>query len=195
MRRSPAGALASLLERPLVLREPLQPLDAIVVLGAPLGPGGTMTAVLDERVGAAAELWRAGAGRLVVATGGGAGPRPEAAAMAEALRARGVTDVLVEPEARTTADNARLVAALLAPLGARSVWLVTQPFHGRRAARLFRAAGLDAHVWHIADSIQYRDRRRALRWLVREYAAWLKHFARAESVSGSCRATRRPGSS
>jgi SanA protein len=178
MRRSPAGALASLLERPLVLREPLQPLDAIVVLGAPLGPGGTMTAVLDERVGAAAELWRAGAGRLVVATGGGAGPRPEAAAMAEALRARGVTDVLVEPEARTTADNARLVAALLAPLGARSVWLVTQPFHGRRAARLFRAAGLDAHVWHIADSIQYRDRRRALRWLAREYAAWLKHFTR-----------------
>jgi len=178
MRRSPAGVLASLLERPLVLREPLRPLDAIAVLGAPLGPGGAMTAVLDERVAAAAALWRAGAGRVVVATGGGTGPRPEAAAMAEALRARGVPDVLVEPAARTTADNARLVAALLAPLGARSVWLVTQPFHGRRAARLFRAAGLDAHVWHIDDSIEYRDRRRALRWLAREYAAWLKHLAR-----------------
>jgi uncharacterized SAM-binding protein YcdF (DUF218 family) len=178
MRRSAAGALAALLERPLVVREPLRPLDAIVVLGAPLGPGGALTAVLDERVAAAAALWRAGAGRVVVATGGGTGPRPEAEAMAESLRARGVPGVLVEPAARTTAENARLVAALLAPLGARSVWLVTQPFHGRRAARLFRAAGLEPHVWHIADSLQYLDRPRALRWLAREYAAWLKHLAR-----------------
>jgi hypothetical protein len=37
---------------------------------------------------------------------------------------------------------------------------------------MFRAAGFDAHVWHIADSIEYRNRRHALRWLVREYAAW-----------------------
>jgi uncharacterized SAM-binding protein YcdF (DUF218 family) len=89
-----------------------------------------------------------------------------------------VAGVLVEPAARTTAENARLSAALLGPLGARSVWIVTQPFHGRRAARLFRAAGLDAHVWHIADSLEYRDRGRALRWLAREYAAWLKLLAR-----------------
>ncbi|MBC7974045.1 MAG: YdcF family protein, partial [Myxococcales bacterium] len=56
---------------------------------------------------------------------------------------------------------------------ARSIWLVTQPFHGRRSLRLFRHAGFDARVWHIADSLQYRDRRRAMRWLVREYAAWV----------------------
>jgi uncharacterized SAM-binding protein YcdF (DUF218 family) len=181
MPRSPAGALAALLERPLVLRgAPLQPLDAIAVLGAPLAPGGALTDVLEERVAAAAALWRAGGGRLVVATGGGAGPRPEAAAMADRLRALGVPDVLVEPHARTTADNARLVAALLAPRGARSVWLVTQPFHGRRAARLFRAAGLLPHVWHIDGSLEYRDRPRALRWLAREYAAWLKHLARRD---------------
>ncbi len=184
MRRSAAGALASLLERPLVVREPLRPLDAIAVLGAPLTLRGALTEVLEERVAAAAALWRAGAGRIVVATGGGTGPRPEAEAMAEALRARGVPGVLVEPEARTTADNARLVAARLAPLGARSVWIVTQPFHGRRAARLFRAAGLDAHVWHIDDSLEYRDRRRALRWLAREYAAWLKHLARRDRPAG-----------
>jgi uncharacterized SAM-binding protein YcdF (DUF218 family) len=212
-----AGALATLLERPLVVRGPEarggqvesgeldgpgvrggpevrgepdgragsgesagrpRRFDAIVVLGAPLGSGGTLTAVLEERIAAAAALWRAGAGGIVVATGGGVGPRPEAAAMAEGLRALGVPDVLVEPESRTTAENARLVAALLAPRGARSAWLVTQPFHGRRAARLFRAEGLDAHAWHIADSLQYRDRPRALRWLAREYAAWAKHLVR-----------------
>ena len=168
-----AATLASLLERPLVVSEPLRPLDAIVVLGAPL-LRGALSPCVEERVEAAAALWRAGGGPLVVATGGitrGA-TRAEADVMAEGLRARGVTEVLVENVSRTTHDNARLTAALLGRRGARSVWLVTQPFHGRRAARLFRAAGLDAHVWHIADSLEYRDRRRAVRWLVREYAAW-----------------------
>ncbi|MBA3392583.1 MAG: YdcF family protein, partial [Deltaproteobacteria bacterium] len=118
--------------------------------------------------------WRAGGAPVVVVTGGithGA-TVAEAVVMAEALRERGVSEVLVEPRARTTADNARFVAGLLRPRGARAVWLVTQPFHGRRAARLFRAAGLEPHVWHIDDSLEYRDRPRAVRWLIREYAAW-----------------------
>jgi uncharacterized SAM-binding protein YcdF (DUF218 family) len=166
---------ARILEAPLIVREPMQPLDAIVVLGATLR-NDALTAVLAERVTAAAELWRAGGAKRVVVTGGvtrGA-RRAEADVMAEALHAAGVADILVERASRTTAENARFTAALLAPLGARSVWLVTQPFHGRRAARLFRAAGLDAHVWHIDDSLEYRDRGRAVGWLVREYAAWAK---------------------
>jgi len=164
---------ARLLEAP---RAALAPADAIVVLGAGLGPGGTLTPVLEERIAAAAALHRAGAGRHVVVTGGitqGA-PRAEADALAEALRAAGVPDVLVERESRTTAENARYTARILEPLGARTVWLVTQPFHGRRAALLFRREGLEPRVWHIADSLQYRDRRRAMRWVAREYAAWGK---------------------
>jgi uncharacterized SAM-binding protein YcdF (DUF218 family) len=166
--------IVRLLERPLVLREPFVALDAIVVLGAPLAPDGALSPAVAERVAAAAALWRAGGGRVVVATGGvtrGAG-RAEADAIAEALRALGVPGVLVERGSRTTRDNARLTRPLLEVRGVRSLWLVTQPFHGRRAARLFRRAGFDAHVWHIDDSLQYYDRRRALRWLVREYAAW-----------------------
>lgn len=168
--------LARMLERPLVVSDVLEPLDAIVVLGSPLGPGGRLTPILEERVAAAAALWRAGGGRHVVATGGvthGA-PRAEASALAEALEAAGVPGVIVEPSARTTAENARFTARLLEPLGARSVWLVTQPFHGRRAALLFRRAGFEPRVWHIADSVQYRDRGRAVRWLAREYGAWAK---------------------
>ena len=79
-----------MLEAPLVVEDALEPLDAIVVLGAPLGPGGALTPILEERVAAAAALWRAGAGRHVVATGGitqGA-PRAEADALAEALARR-----------------------------------------------------------------------------------------------------------
>lgn len=138
--------------------------------------------MLAERIAATAALWHAGAGRWVVATGGttrGA-VRAEADVMAEGLRDAGVPEdvLIVERASQTTDENARFTAAALASRGARSVWLVTQPFHGRRAARLFARAGLDAHVWHIADSLEYRDRRRAVRWLVREYAAWLALLVR-----------------
>jgi len=169
-----------LLERPLVIREPFAALDAIVVLGASLGPGDTLSPVLAERVAAAAALWHAGGGRLVVATGGvtGGASRAEADVMAEALRALGVTEVIAERASRTTLENARLTKPALDAHGVRSLWIVTQPFHGRRSARLFRRAGFDAHVWHIADSVEYRDRRRALRWLVREYAAWARLLVR-----------------
>ena len=134
--------------------------------------------MLAERVAAALALWRAGGGRCVVATGGvthGA-RRAEADALAEALRAGGVpADALVvERASRTTAENAALTAAALARRGARTVWVVTQPFHARRAAYLLTRAGLDARAWHIADSLQYRDRARAVRWLVREYGAWAR---------------------
>jgi len=165
---------ARALEAPLVVREPFRALDAIIVLGAPLGPGDSLTPVLAERAAAAAALWRAGGAPLVVTSGGithGAA-RAEAEVLAEAVRAAGVPEVLVEARSQTTRENARFTWELLRDRGARSVWLVTQPFHGRRAARLFRTVGFAAHAWHIEDSLEYRDRPKALRWLVREYAAW-----------------------
>jgi uncharacterized SAM-binding protein YcdF (DUF218 family) len=143
--------------------------DAIVVLGARLA-NDQLTDVLRERVRVAAELFARGAAPRVIATGGiTGGTRSEADAIADALLP---IDVERETRARSTADNARFVAAMLPP-GAR-VWLVTQPFHARRSEYVFRRAGLDARAWHIADSLQYRDRKRALRWIAREYAAWLK---------------------
>jgi uncharacterized SAM-binding protein YcdF (DUF218 family) len=153
------------------------------VLGAPLARG-RLTPLLEERIAAAAALWRAGAGRVVVATGGvtEGGPPAEADALAEGLRAAGIPDVLVERDAQTTDENARFTARLLAPLGARSCWIVTQPFHGRRAALLFRRAGLQPRVWHIADSVEYRDRRRAIHWLTREYASWALLIARTTGL-------------
>ena len=168
--------VARALEAPLRIAHRLEPLDAIVVLGAPLRPSGSLSEILQERVAAAAALYHSGGAPLVIASGGttNGAPRAEADAIAEGLRNAGVPDVLVEGRSRTTAENARYTAELLAARDARTVWLVTQPFHGRRAARLFRRAGLEPRVWHIEDSVQYRDRRRAVKWLVREYAAWAK---------------------
>lgn len=177
MRRRLIQAVARALERPLVVKDDLgAPADAIVILGAPLAPDGGLSQVLAERVAGGVDLWRRGAAPLVVCTGGvtARATRPEAEVMAEAVRAAGVRAdaIVVEPRARSTAANAALVARLL-PRGA-TVWLVTQPFHGRRARRYFRGVGLAPRVWHLADSVEYREPGRALRWLAREYGAWAR---------------------
>jgi uncharacterized SAM-binding protein YcdF (DUF218 family) len=170
-----------LLAAPLAIRDrEFARRDAIVALGARLS-NDSLTPVLVERARVAAELFARGAAPRVIATGGvTSGTRSEADVLADAIEQLGVPQVERETRAMTTADNARFVAAML-PRGAR-VWLVTQPFHARRAEYLFARAGLDARAWHIADSVYYvaslREPRRALRWIVREYAAWLKLMLR-----------------
>lgn len=143
-----AELTARALESPLMVRDVLAPLDLIVVLGAPLRADGGLSAVALERVVAAAELFALGGAPRVCVTGGvtrGAA-RPEAAAMAEVLVELGVPSgvVVVEDRATSTADNAARVAALVPD--ARAVWLVSQPFHGRRARRLFDRTGFDTQV-------------------------------------------------
>ena len=176
-----AGALVRALGAPLRIADTPAGLDAIVVLGAPLTPGGRPTDVLAERLDAALGLWLAGGAPLVCVTGGDTGAgHNEADAMGDALVAAGLpaTALRRERRARSTADNARLAAELLGPEGVRTVWVVTQPFHGRRARRQFRRAGLEARVWPIVDSLEYRHPGRALRWILREYAALARDLAR-----------------
>jgi uncharacterized SAM-binding protein YcdF (DUF218 family) len=176
IRRVAARALGVPLER----ASPAGAADAVVILGAPLAPDGLLTDVLRERVLAGYELWQGGAAPLVCVTGGPSRGRTEAGAMAEALRDLGLpADALrVEAEARSTAENATRTATLLAADGVRSVWVVTQPFHLRRACWLFRRAGLEPRGWRIAGGIQDRDPERALRWIGREYGAWARALLR-----------------
>ncbi|MEZ4361805.1 MAG: YdcF family protein [Kofleriaceae bacterium] len=171
--------LADAVAWPLRVEGPRDPALAsvIVVLGAPLASSGALSAVAQERVDAAAELWRRGAATRIVACGGvtrGAA-RSEAAAMADALVAQGVPAgaIVLEQQSRTTAQNATECARLLGD-GPREVWLVTQPFHARRARWCFRRAGLVPLVWSIEDSLEHRHPARALRWSLREYLAWTK---------------------
>lgn len=183
MRRALAGWLTAPLAAGDAIAAPLlrcERRDAIVVLGAPLAPDGQPGAVVAERVAVAAALWHAGGGARVIVTGGqtrGA-RRSEAAAMAEALHAAQVdaAAILIEDRARSTADNAAFVRALVPE--ARAVWLATQRFHGRRAAWLFRAHGFDVRVAHAAEGLERDEPGRAIRWAVREYAAWARALVR-----------------
>ena len=112
--------------------------DAIVVLGC------RGSAALKRRLDRGIELFQDGAAPLLVLSGGGAGPVPEAELMRGAAIARGVarTALLIEPSSRNTLENARETARLLRSRGFGSVVLVSDQVHLPRASVLFRLAGL-----------------------------------------------------
>jgi uncharacterized SAM-binding protein YcdF (DUF218 family) len=183
--RSLARALAGALGAPLARRDAFRPADAIVVLGAPVAPQGGLTMFLAERVAAGVALWQRGGAPILCVTGGGPPGRVEADAMAAHALALGVDPAAlrVERQARTTEENARFTAALLGAQ-CRTVWLVSQPFHLRRARYLFRRHGFEALAWHAEDSAQYRLPGPALRWIAREYAALAVMGARMLAAPG-----------
>lgn len=112
--------------------------DAIVVLGC------RGRAVLNRRLDLAIRLFDRGAAPLLVLSGGGFGPVPEAENMRRAAIARGVPEpaLLIDPVSCNTCENARETARLLRRRGLNSVFLVSDRAHLPRAAFLFRLAGL-----------------------------------------------------
>ena len=96
------------------------------------------------------------------------------------LRRAGVPEpaLIVDRSARSTRDSARRAAELLLP-DCRRVWLATQPYHMRRAKLYFRQAGFEPLGLQIQDSVEMRDPHNGLRWIVREYGAWLLALGRA----------------
>ncbi len=184
--------LVSLLEWPLRdAPAPRRPAQAIVVLGAPVRADGTMSAAARERVEVALALFHAGLAPLLLVTGGRASDRArglpgEGETMAAWLRDAGVppSALWVDPHSATTADNAAGSARLLLPHQIRHVCLVTQRFHARRARYLFRREGLDAWVVSPQGGVSEERPGRWLRWVLREYGAWLLVVVRG--ARGAC---------
>lgn len=181
--RHPAQALLRNLNRlanlPFETRDELRCVDAIVVLGAPLRRDGTLSRVTRERVELGVAHWHAKLAPLLVFTGGmvwGA-VGAEAPAMADYAKELGVPAkaIMIEDQSKTTFENAVFTARLLRELEAQSVWIVSQPFHLRRGRRLFRKQGLNAHARTPDESIQFERPVLGLRWVAREYVAWLAH--------------------
>jgi len=176
------------------------PADAIVILGAPIRADGSLSPMAEERVRVAVDLYRAGLAPVLCVVGGHCPPGyedtpGEAEGMARLVRALGVPESAIRVDRRSTSTvtNAARAAAILLPEGRRRVWLVTQPFHLRRARFHFRRAGFDPLGWHIEASVQYRRPDHALRWIVREYAAWALALARAATANGAARANHARG--
>ena len=112
--------------------------EAIVVLGC------KSSARLRRRVECGVRLYQEGVAPVLLLSGGGSGPEPEAEIMLRIALALGVPQaaLLVEANSRDTVGNARETALLLRTHGLRTVVLVSDRAHLRRAAPLFRLAGV-----------------------------------------------------
>lgn len=122
--------------------------QAIVVLGGGKRPAPEYAANVPggdsyARLRYAAYLARASGLPLLVSGGAPSGGEAEALIMARALlQEYGLVVRWIETGSETTADNARLSAALLHAAGLGRITLVTQAWHMPRAARLFEAQKL-----------------------------------------------------
>ncbi len=135
----------------LIIDEPPQPADAIVVLGGGAG----------ERDLMAARLYAAGFAPLIITTGDeiplpGLPDATWAGLSAIELRQHGVpeTHIVQIHNSQSTCDDARLTLAAL-PRGARRVILVTDPFHTRRATWLFQRGAPDLQVAPVAAELDW----------------------------------------
>lgn len=107
---------------------------------------------------------------MLLLSGGGNGPEPEAEIMRDMALADGVPQpaLLIEAESRDTVGNARETALLLRAHGLRSVVLVSDHAHLLRAALLFRLAGV---VVTGRSGVRSPSRPREIAAAVREMAA------------------------
>ncbi len=121
------------------------PADAIVVLGGGAEwPNGELSSTALQRTIRGIRLYRDGLAPLLVLSGGQGRLRPSPATLRSALAlACGVPAqaIVTDERATTTQEEAGRVASLLRSRGARSILLVTDPYHMVRARRLFERAG------------------------------------------------------
>ena len=119
--------------------------DVIVVLGARVAAGGRASPAMARRVRRGVALFHEGAApRLLLSGGAVTGPEAEAAVMRELALAAGVPAerLLLEDRSRTTWENARFSARLMAEEGLEGALLVSDRLHLPRALLSFRRAGL-----------------------------------------------------
>ncbi len=127
--------------------------DVAIVLGGAVGGPVSPRQTVDlgeasDRVYHAFELFRAGKVRMILISGGNLpwspAAEPEAETIRKLLRSWGVPDeaIVTAGTSRTTAENAREVAALWPSLGFQSALLVTSAAHMPRALASFRKAGV-----------------------------------------------------
>jgi len=143
---------------------------AILVLGAAMRRDGSPGPALIRRARHAAALFHRLGAPLVLASGGFG----EAEAIAAICRKAGVPEarLVLEPEARNTAENIAFSAPLLAARGVTRVTLVSDYYHLPRARLIARRHGLA--VTGSAPPHRLGPPHRHAWLLLREAAAWLK---------------------
>lgn len=154
--------------------------DCIVVLGAAVWPGNVPSPVLRDRILRAAELYRQGVADRIICSGGvGKYPPSEAEVCKELLMKNGVaeTAIVMEATSSSTSEQAERIKEICDREGLRSIALVTSFFHEKRAALLFRKAGLtnisDARCTHERfEDLDFWVAREALALAIMSWWQW-----------------------
>lgn len=158
------------------------PVDAIVVLEAWAFDDGELNESGIKRALLGAELYREGIAKTVVITGLKATASRTGSALLPMARLVSLTGVpppalLVEDESSNTHESAVRVAALSRAHGWKSILLVTDATHMRRAAGSFRKEGLAVacaptlqwDIWGAKPGVRFRR----VSTLLHEYAGLL----------------------
>lgn len=137
------------------------PADAAVVLGAAVW-GAEVSPVFRERINHGVELYRKGRVRKLIFTGGRGNsdePTESSAARRYALQ-RGVParDIMIEEKSHNTYENILYAKELADAQGVRTVLIVSDPLHMKRAVAMARDAGLVAEP-SPTPSTRYRGLR------------------------------------
>lgn len=135
---------------------PDDPVDAVVVAGCTVDPGGVPSPCLAGRVDRGIELYKAGQAPLLVFTGG-EGAHPPSEAQVAALRAlkAGVPETAIRTERQSTSteENARFAAEQL-PM--HRVLVVSDAWHTHRVQWVF--ARYYPHVSTVGVDAPWGDR-------------------------------------
>jgi vancomycin permeability regulator SanA len=143
------------------LHDEIVPADLVVVPGNTVSRDGTPSPRLQARLDAAVRVYRDGAARLVMVSGGtGAEGFDEAASMAAYLRGQGVPEaaIVVDPGGVDTAATAEHAAAYLRGHGMRTALVATQYFHVARTRLLLQRRDVEvvgqvhARFWEPRDA-------------------------------------------
>jgi uncharacterized SAM-binding protein YcdF (DUF218 family) len=152
--------------------------DAAVVLGAAVW-SQNVSPVFRERINHAVDLYRRGKVRKVIFTGGqgNANEPTEAAAARSYAQANGIPiqDILVEQKSHTTYENIVNAKRLADANQLKTVLLVSDPLHMKRAVTMARDVGLNAYP-SPTPTTRYVGWRTQLPELVRETFYYLGYL-------------------
>ncbi len=154
--------------------------DAIVVLGSAVWPGGRPSPSLYARTQHAIELYRAGyAPRMILCGGVGQYPPAEAEVMRQLAVASGVPSdaLLLDDVSHSTEENLANAKALMDRHGWQSALIVSDPFHLLRAQIIARDLGITAYRSPAADSPTYTTPELRVRYTTREAFALVWYYA------------------
>lgn len=150
--------LVQFLAAPLIVKDPLNKADAIIILSGGWESAGKLGRSTMERYNYGIQLFQKGYGRHLIFSGGNLWGNPsEAGEMAEMAVSDGFPDqaVIIEDSSETTWQNTLFVKKILLERELDSVILVTSPYHTLRAKTMFKDKGINTAAAPVPDSEFY----------------------------------------